>query len=136
MNKKTIIFFIALLFTTNAYTSPYEYSQKENSGGFDGPRVFQGGFDGPGAILKLITVKSAKGMRDDARVTLEGYLINQIREEYYTFKDDTGEIVVEIDYKHFGDTIVTPRTKIRVTGEVDKEWNKIYIDVYYLEVIK
>jgi uncharacterized protein YdeI (BOF family) len=32
--------------------------------------------------------------------------------------------------------VVTPNDKIRIKGEVDKDFNKISIDVDYLEIIR
>ncbi len=96
------------------------------------------GFVGPGAISKVITdIKSiSREGRDDTAVILEGHVIRQISEEYYIFKDDTGEIEVEIDYGRFRGQTITPQTKIRVSGTVDKGLLKTTVDIYYLEIIE
>jgi len=94
------------------------------------------GFDGPGATSRLVTVPSISEMRDDTKVTIEGYLIKQIREEHYIFKDNSGEIEVEIDDEDFRGAKVTPKTKVRIVGEVDKDWNSITVDVDYLEILE
>jgi len=127
VSKKIIILFTALLFTINSYASSYEYSQRGHSGGFEGPR----------ATHKLVDSVNSIGItRINSYVLLEGFLINQIKEDYYTFKDDTGEITVEIYYRYFRNQTITPKTKIRIQGEVDRKWNKTYIYVNYLEIIK
>jgi uncharacterized protein (TIGR00156 family) len=95
-----------------------------------------GGFEGPGATSKVMSVTSVKDMRDDIKVVLEGYLIRQISDEHYIFKDDTGEIEVEIDDEDFRGAKVTPNTKLRISGEVDKDWDSIKIDVDYLETLE
>ncbi len=94
------------------------------------------GFEGPGATPKVVSVASVNDMGDDAKVILEGYLTKQIKDEHYIFKDNTGEIEVEIDDEDFRGEKVTPKTKIRITGEVDKDWKSIKIDVDYLEILE
>lgn len=95
-----------------------------------------GGFEGPGATSKVISVVSINDMEDDTEVLLEGYLTRQISDEHYIFKDDTGEIKVEIDDEDFRGTKVTPDTKLRIMGEVDKDWESTKIDVDYLEILE
>lgn len=93
-------------------------------------------FVGPGATSSKTTIKAIDGVKDDTRVTLEGYIIKQIKSEHYTFKDNTGEIEVEIDDKNLRGMLVTPETKIRIVGDVDKEWTSTTIDVDYVEMVK
>jgi len=92
-------------------------------------------FDGPGAASRAIPVSSVSSLRDDDKVTLEGYLIKQLSDEHYLFRDDSGEIEVEIDEEDFRGIRVTDTTAIRIIGEVDKDWNGISIDVDYLELL-
>ena len=94
------------------------------------------GFEGPGATTTVVTVEITRKMPDDAKVTLEGNLVKQISEEHYLFKDATGEIEVEIDDEDFRGATVTPKNKIRIIGEVDKNWNNVKIEVDYLEVLE
>ena len=94
------------------------------------------GFNSLGATSRVDTVKSISDMRDDAKVTLEGYLVKQLSEEHYIFKDDTGEIKVEIDDEDFRGANVTPKIKVRIVGEVDKDWKTVSVDVDYLEIVE
>ena len=75
-------------------------------------------------------------MSDDAKVTLEGYLVKQLREEIYIFKDDTGEIEVEIDDEVFRGENVTPKIKVRIIGEVDKDQTAVKVEIDYLEIVE
>jgi uncharacterized protein (TIGR00156 family) len=95
-----------------------------------------GGFEGPDATARVMSVASVNGMGDDAKVFLEGFLTRQISDEHYIFKDDTGEIEVEIDDEDFRGKKVTPDTKIRISGEVDQDWESTKIDVDYLEILE
>ena len=91
---------------------------------------------GPGSSPNLITVKSIDKMNDDEKVTLEGYIVKEISSEHYMFKDSTGEIEVEIDDDVLKGVDITPKTKIRIVGEVDEDWLSTKIDVDRVEIIK
>lgn len=93
-------------------------------------------FVGPGASTGKVTVKSIAKMKDDVNVMLEGYIIKKTRPEHYIFKDSTGEIEIEIDDDNFKGVKVTPQTKVRISGEVDKDWRSKTIDVDSVELIK
>jgi uncharacterized protein (TIGR00156 family) len=98
--------------------------------------VTYAGFTGPGATDTLKTVASVKSMQDDDKIILEGYLVKEIRSEHYIFKDATGEIEVEIDDEDFRGVKVTPETKVRLVGEVDKDRTSTTVDVDYVEAVK
>ncbi|HIF9340554.1 TPA: YgiW/YdeI family stress tolerance OB fold protein [Photobacterium damselae] len=89
----------------------------------------QGGFAGPTAANVMKTVDSALQANDDARVELTGHIVNSLGDEDYTFKDNTGQIVIEIDHHKWNGINVTPETNIVITGEVDKDWSTRIIDV-------
>jgi uncharacterized protein (TIGR00156 family) len=55
----------------------------------------------------------------DRIVRLQGYIVEQIREDYFLFKDDTGTIRVEIYPSRMPSTTFTPDNKVMITGEVD-----------------
>ena len=69
-------------------------------------------------------------------MALQGKLIKQTSDEHYLFRDQTGEVMVEIDSEDFRHVTVTPEDKIRITGEVDSDWSENKIDVDHLELIK
>lgn len=93
-----------------------------------------GGFQGPG--VDLTTVQNALTMKDDASVRLVGHIEKSLGDEKYTFKDSTGEIIVEIDNDLWQGRTVTPNDSVEISGEVDKEWaGKSKIDVDTLKVL-
>lgn len=55
----------------------------------------------------------------DKNVTLQGYLVEHIREDYYLFKDDSGTIRVEIYPSLMPSTPFTQNSRVTITGEVD-----------------
>ena len=88
------------------------------------------------AGLNIVAVKSLKNLSDDASVVLEGYVIKQTREEHYMFKDDTGQIEIDVDEDILKGVKLTPGIKVRISGEVDKNDNGVSVDVDHLEIIK
>jgi len=94
------------------------------------------GFSGPGSTTNVATVKSIEKMNDDEKIILEGYMIKQVKSEHYLFKDKSGEIEIEVDDEDFRGVKVTPEIKIRIIGEVDKDWSSTTIDVDHMELVE
>ena len=97
----------------------------------------QGGFQGPVAQTRVNTVAEARKAWDDTPVTLTGYIVQRMPhdDDDYLFRDDTGEIVVDIDHEIFRGRTVTPQTRVRITGEVDRGFMEpTTIDVKFLEI--
>lgn len=98
----------------------------------------RGGFQGPMAQAQVSTVAEARKARDDAPVTLTGHIVQRMPndDDNYLFRDNTGEIVVDIDHEVFRGRTVTPDTQVRISGEVDHDFMAPpSIDVEYLEVL-
>ena len=58
-------------------------------------------------------------------------------DDKYLFKDATGQIIVDIDHEIFAGRTVTPQTKVRLSGKVDKDMMEpVKIDVKVLEILK
>ncbi|MDR2068759.1 MAG: NirD/YgiW/YdeI family stress tolerance protein [Spirochaetaceae bacterium] len=55
----------------------------------------QKGYQGPG--LRPVTVQDAKSLRDESPVVLRGKIERFLGDEKYTFTDDSGSIIIEID---------------------------------------
>ncbi len=81
-------------------------------------------YTGPGSKAQLYTVKdvSDKALkldRKDTMVKLQGFVIEQINDENYWFKDSTGKIKVEIEKKYLPAVTFNDETEIVIIGEVD-----------------
>lgn len=75
--------------------------------------------------------------KDDQYVAVEGFIVQKIGHKDYIFKDKTGEIRVEIKDRVFANQQVSPKTKVMLEGEVDKDWTgPMEIDVKRLTVVK
>ncbi|WP_428945340.1 YgiW/YdeI family stress tolerance OB fold protein [Pantoea sp. FN060301] len=94
----------------------------------------QSGFKGP--TPGMTSVAQAKTLRDDAWVVLEGNIVRQVGHELYEFRDNSGTIHVDIDDKRWLGQSATPTDKVRIEGEVDKDWNSVEIDVKRIQVLK
>lgn len=89
---------------------------------------------------KVIDIKSAKLLPDDSPVTLEGYIVDYAKtldQNEYIFSDNQETIKVEIDPDVWRNQTVNPKTKIRITGELDRnDFNQtVEVEVDYLEII-
>jgi uncharacterized protein (TIGR00156 family) len=87
-----------------------------------------GGFTGPDNRT-LVTAIEVTKLPDDAEVRLTGYIVKNIGDEKYEFRDDTGTIIVEIDDEDWKGMEVSPEDRVEITGEVDQEWQKTELDV-------
>lgn len=86
-------------------------------------------FVGPGPVVTVTTVAEVANVRIDSDVTVVGHIVGSLGGGDYTFRDDTGEIRVEIDRDIWRGRQVSGDTKVQLTGEVDRDRRGRYIDV-------
>ncbi|CAH1527126.1 YgiW/YdeI family stress tolerance OB fold protein [Vibrio campbellii] len=91
-------------------------------------------FTGP-TTSAINTVKEAQNAADDSFVLLTGNIVQALGDETYLFKDETGEIQVEIDNEDWMGQDVSPQDKVAIRGEVDSEWTTMQIDVDTIQKI-
>ncbi|MGR5139256.1 YgiW/YdeI family stress tolerance OB fold protein [Vibrio jasicida] len=91
-------------------------------------------FTGP-TTSAINTVKEAHNAADDSFVLLTGNIVQALGDETYLFKDETGEIQVEIDNEDWMGQDVSPQDKVAIRGEVDSEWTTMQIDVDTIQKI-
>ncbi|MCA6942502.1 YgiW/YdeI family stress tolerance OB fold protein [Pectobacterium polaris] len=120
----------ALLVITALVSAPVFAAQ--SGGGFVNPETpatgsHQGGFTD--SQSSLTTVDKAKDLRDDSWVTLRGNIEKRLGDENYLFRDSTGTMEVEIDHKRWNGQMVSPTDKVEISGELDKEFNAVGVDV-------
>ena len=92
-------------------------------------------FDGPGTPP---TVKEAAGVASaakDSGAVLEGSLTRKVKDELYIFQDASGEVLVEIDDDLMANRSITPDTRVRLKGEVDRKKGKNLVEVDMLEIL-
>ena len=91
----------------------------------------RGGFTGPG--LQPVSVQEAKTLRDDTPVLLRGNILRFLGDEKYLFADTTGAIIIEIDDRLWRGITVSENDMVEITGEVDREFMRIEIEVSSLK---
>jgi uncharacterized protein (TIGR00156 family) len=112
--KKTVIF---LLFSLLAATATAQFS-------------------GPSATGGTSSVAQVQTVRLGSYVTVTGHVVAHQRKDYYTFRDGTGEIRVEIDNSVWQNRPVGPETKVRLLAEVDQGIAGRYLWVKSLEIVE
>lgn len=131
MRKKAALIAIIALVTTPVLAA--------QQGGFVDPNapaasVKQGGFsDKSGSV---VTVQQAQGMKDDSWVTVRGNIEKRTGDEDYLFRDATGTMTVEIDHKRWEGQTVSPKDRVELTGELDKDDNVIEMDVKQVKKVQ
>ncbi len=104
--------------------------------GFSGPSA-AGGFSGPGP-REITQAAQVKDALDETPCVLIGNITERVQHDKYTFQDTSGTVVVEIENKIFGNNDVTPQTRVKLVGEVDKKRGPRpnEVEVRYLEIVK
>lgn len=93
-------------------------------------------FVGPSVQGQASTVAQAKEARLGSYVVVTGNIVGHQRGDYFTFRDDTGDIRVEIAGNAWRGREVTPATTVRLLAEVDRGWAGRYLWVKSLEIVK
>ncbi|WP_165862849.1 YgiW/YdeI family stress tolerance OB fold protein [Vibrio sinensis] len=79
--------------------------------------------------INIITVSAMENTQDEAVVSLQGYITESLGNEMYTFKDQSGTISVEIDQDVLNNIDINENDLVIITGEADKNWGDVTIDV-------
>ena len=90
---------------------------------------------GPGPTVTVTTVAEVANARLDSDVTVVGHIVGSLGNGYYTFRDDTGEIRVEIDRDVWRRREVTGDMRLQLTGEVERDRRGRYLDIDELIIL-
>lgn len=86
--------------------------------------------------LQTNTVSSAKTLKDDARVRLQGQIIRALGKDKYEFRDKTGTLIVEIDNQKWHGAPLIQQAQVILIGEIDrKSDNQIELEVDEVRVV-
>jgi len=91
----------------------------------------QGGFTGPsgqgtsGATrnYRTATVSQLQGIGGKSYVMLNGYVVGSVGGKHYTFRDDTGEVRVEIERSAWRGVTVSATDRVELLVEVERKRN-------------
>ena len=81
-------------------------------------------------------VVDAETWLDDQVVLLEGKIVKQVGKKDFIFKDDSGELTIEVERKAWHGETVTPNDKVKVIAEVEKSWGKTELEALFVGKIK
>lgn len=94
-------------------------------------------FTGPTLETEISSVEEVSFLAIHSYATVVGNIVAHIREDYYLFRDDTGEIRVEIENSVWQNRAIGPDTTIRLVAEVDQNsLGMRYLWVESLEVLE
>ena len=101
--------------------------------------VYGQGFVGPGSssqpvmVSNLITIGEARNLPHDSWVVLAGNIVNALPGgKYYTFRDPSGEIPVDIGMKQWRGLSVGVADRVEIYGEVKTNRGQVSIKVHAL----
>lgn len=80
-------------------------------------------------------VSDVQNMADDTTVYVEGFIIQNLGNEKYTFQDDSGTLTVEIDDDLMKNTKVSPTTMVWIAAEVDKNGDIVELDAEEIQMM-
>ena len=92
-------------------------------------------FTGPSVPGKPGTVAQVVRARLGTYVAVTGHIVAHQRQNYFTFRDGTGEIRVEIEESVWQGRKVGPETKVRLLAEIDQGPAGRYLWVKSLQLV-
>lgn len=96
----------------------------------------QAQFTGPGARGQEVDVAAAAAARPGTYVTMTGSVVSHLREDYYLFRDASGEVRVEIEDRVWRGRPVGPDDRVRLVGEVDRgAAGAVYVWIESLDIV-
>lgn len=81
------------------------------------------------ADAKPMSIAEVMKLSDDAYVTMSGYITKRLSDDEYNFTDGNNNVTLEIKGKVWRGLTVTPKDKIIIVGEVDKDLTSFKIEV-------
>lgn len=94
-------------------------------------------YTGPSGMPAAPVKQLLEHGKDDQYATLRGRIVRYLGDKHYLFADQSGQMRVEIDPKHFPlHQPIDDKTTVEITGKLDKELlGKAELDVKQLRVI-
>jgi len=80
-------------------------------------------YSGPGAQAPVQSVAAVAAAKDDAVVDMTGFIVRQLTADKYLFSDGKQQIRVEIDSAVFPRQPISEKTRVRIHGELEKDFN-------------
>lgn len=123
MKKILVLAFLAMLISISAYANDGRCGICHAKGGFLDTNVIP------------VSIAEVMKMPEDSYVTLQGYITKRIGDKKYHFSDGSTEIPVEISHKVWQGQTITPKDKVIIFGEIDKEDGQRIVEVKSLMMV-
>ena len=124
--KKVLCTLASLMLLSGVSFADFDdYSVYDNSQGFQDD-----------STVSAVPIKQVLRMRDDSTATIRGNIVKRLSDDKYLFKDNTGTIVVEIDYKYWAGLKVNSQDTLELTGEIDRDYNKVELEAFSVKKVK
>ncbi|MGF1724210.1 YgiW/YdeI family stress tolerance OB fold protein [Photobacterium nomapromontoriensis] len=124
MKKQLIVTLGALLLSTSVLAA----NNASTGGGFQGPSLNDN-------LNTVEDVMNASWLTDGTPVTLIGHLTHSLGDERYVFADDTGKMPVKIDNDEWNGQTITPKLKVKINGEIEKNDSINAVDVDSVQIL-
>lgn len=85
--------------------------------------------------IKPMSVAEVNKLSDDDYVVMTGYITKKLSSKKYNFTDGKDNITVKIREKVWNGQKVTPKDKIIVYGDLDKDFTSREVDVKSLKIV-
>ena len=103
--KKLLMLSCAILLGTTLNAA----AEQHNKGGFQNNENMQ-----------MVSVAEIANLPDETFVVMQGNITGKTGSESYTFKDNSGTIMIEIDDDSWAGITITPNDIVIIEGEIDK----------------
>lgn len=80
-------------------------------------------------------VSDVNAMPDDAEVVIQGVIVQDLGDEHYLLKDDSGTINIEIDEDLIGGDTITPEATVLISATVDKDGDITSLDAEEIQFV-
>jgi len=98
--------------------------------GFNGPGAGASRPGQPAAFFEPIPVSQVKTLPKDSWVVLSGNIVNTLPGgKYYTFRDSSGDITVEIEPKVWRGLSVEASDRVTISGEIEIKKGQVSVEV-------
>lgn len=111
--------FFCIFCVTFVFPAVFVHSQGFTGAGFGYGYGPNNAPDRPVTASRPITVSEARDLPHNSWVVLTGNIVNALpRDRYYTFRDGSGEIVIEIDWRVWRGLSFNASDTVEICGEV------------------
>jgi uncharacterized protein (TIGR00156 family) len=117
------IFVFASLFAqdTQSGASPRQQSSSSSSSSYNLS----------GAASGLVTVSQLPNLAHYSPVTMQGYIVSRVRGNYYTFRDSTGEVTVELEGSARRGFSLEPSRLVEISGKMERKRDgRVEVEAY------